>query len=189
MWLCHIEVRGRCQAVIGDRQFGWNVARLATAMPNVFRPELESDGDDPPGFRAARDKIAARAGAARLGASVYRLPPGESVCPYHWEAAEEEMLIVLIGTPSVRTPEGWRELGPGDVVSFPVGEAGGHQVANFSDADADVLLISELEPVAVTGYPDSDKVGVFGPMRALFRRGDAVDYYEGESAPDTMPPA
>ena len=157
-------------------------------MENVFRPVLETDAEDPPGFRAARDRIAARAGSWRLGASVYRLPPGESVCPYHWEAVEEEMLIVLSGAPSVRTPEGWRTLRPGDVVSFPTGEAGAHQVSNLSGEESDVLLVSELRDVAVTGYPDSDKVGVFGPMRALFRRGDEVDYYDGESAPDTMPP-
>src|SRR5215212_6394235 len=134
-------------------------------MTNVFRPELEPGDEGPPGFRAARDRIAARAGSSRLGASVYRLPPGESVCPYHWEAVEEEMLIVLSGAPSVRTPEGWRTLRPGDVVAFAAGEAGAHQVSNFSDQDSDVLLVSELRDVAVTAYPDSDKVGVFGPMR------------------------
>jgi uncharacterized cupin superfamily protein len=158
-------------------------------MPNVFRPELQPGREGPPGFQASRDRIAARAGSSRLGASVYRLPPGESVCPYHWEGDEEEMLIVLAGTPSVRTPQGWRAVRPGDVVSFAPGEAGAHQVANFSEADADVLLVSEMSHASIAVYPDSDKVGVFGPVDALFRRGDAVDYFDGESAPDTMPPA
>ena len=150
-------------------------------MANVFRPVLETDDDDPAGFRAARDRIAARAGAQRLGASVYRLPPGEAVCPYHWHAVEEELLVVLTGTPSVRTADGWRDLAPGDVVAFPIGAAGAHQVANRSGADADVLLVSQMRDAEVCGYPDSDKLGVFGPTRALFRRGDAVDYYDGES--------
>ena len=158
-------------------------------MTNVFRPQLETDDEDPPGFRAARDRVAARAGAQRLGASVYRLPPGEAVCPYHWHGVEEELLVVMAGTPSVRGPDGWRELRPGDVVAFPVGEAGAHEVANRSGEVADVLLISGMAEVEVCGYPDSDKLGVFGPTRALFRRGDAVDYYEGEAGPDTMPPA
>lgn len=157
-------------------------------MENVFRPVLETDPDDPAGFRAACDRIAARAGSQRLGASVYRLPPGESVCPYHWHGAEEELLIVLSGTPSVRTVEGWRDLRAGDVVAFSVGEGGGHQVANRSEADADVLLVSQMCEVEVCGYPDSDKLGIFGPTRALFRRGDQVDYYDGEAPPDTMPP-
>src|SRR3954469_20115519 len=120
-------------------------------MANVFRPELESDDEDPQGFRATRDRVGARAGGQRLGASVYRLTPGQAVCPYHWEGCEEEMLIVLSGEPSVRTPEGWRDLSPGDVVAFPVGEAGAHQVANRSGADADVLLISEVAAVAISG--------------------------------------
>jgi uncharacterized cupin superfamily protein len=152
-------------------------------MTNVFRPELETDDTDPPGFRAARDRVGAKAGAKRLGASVYRLPPGEAVCPYHWEGSEEEMLIVLSGEPSVRTPEGWRELAAGDVVAFVAGEAGAHQVANRSGSDADVLLISEVAPIGITGYPDSDKLGIFGPVTKLFRSGDDVDYYDGESPP------
>jgi uncharacterized cupin superfamily protein len=152
-------------------------------MANLFQPDLETDEEDPPGFRAARDRIAARVGAQRLGASLYRLPPGESVCPYHWHGVEEEMLIVIAGAPSVRTPEGWRDLQPGEVVAFPAGEAGAHQVANRSGAEADVLLVSQMRAVEVCGYPDSGKLGVFGPVRALFRRGDEVDYYDGESPP------
>src|SRR4051794_37452086 len=109
------------------------------ARPNLFRPVLETDDEDPAGFRAARDRLGARAGSRRLGASLYRLAPGESVCPYHWHAGEEELLLVISGRASVRTPDGWRELAPGDVVSFPIGEAGSHQVANGSSEDADVL--------------------------------------------------
>jgi uncharacterized cupin superfamily protein len=152
-------------------------------MTNVFRPQLVADEQDPAGFRAARDRVGARAGARRLGASVYRLPPGESVCPYHWEGDIEELLIVLSGTPSVRTPAGWRDLAAGEVMSFPAGEAGAHQVANRSTEDTDVLLISEMAGVEMSSYPDSGKIGVFGPLRALFRHADEVDYYDGEAYP------
>ena len=36
------------------------------------------------------------------------------------------------GSPMLRTPEGERELRPGEVVAFPLGEAGAHQVINRS---------------------------------------------------------
>ena len=49
-------------------------------------------------------------GRARTGASVYELPPGQSICPYHYEYGEEEWLLVLEGTASVRTPEGTEPL-------------------------------------------------------------------------------
>src|SRR3954451_7389632 len=158
-------------------------------MENLFRPVLETDEEDPPGFRAAGDRIGARAGGWRLGATLYRLPSGESICPYHWHALEEEMLVVISGTPSLRTPDGWRELEPGDVAAFVIGEAGAHQVANFSDEPADVLLVSANREADVCVYPDSGKVGVFSPsMRSLFSSESEVDYYVGESPPDRMPP-
>ncbi len=159
-------------------------------MPNVFRPVLEADPEEPPGFRVSRDRVASRAGAQRLEASVYRLPPGEAVCPYHWHSRKEEMLVVIAGIPSVRTPEGWRDLRPGEVVAFPAGREGIHQVANRSGEDADVLLVAQWSDVDVCGYPDSGKVGIYGTASdGLFREGDTVDYYDGETAPDTMPPA
>ena len=92
------------------------------------------------------------------------------------------------GTPSLRTPGGWRELALGEVVAFGVGEAGAHQIANRSEAPVRFLSFSNLATEVVV-YPDSDKVGAFedapqgGGLRLLFRRGDAVDYYEGETAP------
>ena len=49
------------------------------------------------------------------------MPPGEKLWPYHWELGCEEFLVVVSGTPTVRTPEGERELAPGDVVHFPEG--------------------------------------------------------------------
>ena len=72
-------------------------------------------------------------GAAETGLSVYELPPGQAICPYHYEYGEDEWLLVLAGRPSVRTPEGTDELEPWDVVFFPKGPDGAHQVMNDAD--------------------------------------------------------
>ena len=45
-------------------------------------------------------------GATRTGTSVYELPPGQAICPYHYEYGEEEWLLVLVGRPTLRTPAG-----------------------------------------------------------------------------------
>jgi quercetin dioxygenase-like cupin family protein len=90
------------------------------------------DEDDPPGFQARSASLGASLGAARLGMTVYDLPPGEAVCPYHFHWGDEEWLIVVAGTPTLRTPEGERTLEPGDVVCFPVGPSGAHRVGNAS---------------------------------------------------------
>ena len=154
------------------------------ARASVLHPDFDS-ADDLPGFAGRWARVARQAGAERLGASLYELPAGQAICPYHFELTNEEMLVVLEGRPSVRTPEGWRDLARGDVVAFPRGEAGAHQVANRSEGPARVLMVSEMADVDVTIYPDSEKVGVFDSSgrRQLFREPDAVDYWEGESPP------
>jgi uncharacterized cupin superfamily protein len=125
-------------------------------------------------------------GAAKSGASLYELPPGEALCPYHYEYGEEEWLLVLGGRVTIRTPEGTEELGPHELVFFPNGPQGAHQVRNDSDAPVRVLMWSTIETPSVTAYPDSDKVGVYVHPREeslLVRRSSAVDYYDGERAP------
>lgn len=152
---------------------------------NIFAPKLEWDADDPEGFRGGYARLGPQIGAKRLAATLYELPPGQAICPYHYEAGDEEFLIVLSGTATVRHPNGTQELGAGDTVCFAEGPAGAHQVANRSTEPIRVLMLSTRRDPAVAVYPDSDKVGVFtlgeDRVRLLFRRADAVDYYDGEA--------
>ena len=145
-------------------------------------PPVTYDPEDPAGFEAGLFRPGPDLGARRTGASLYVLPPGQALCPYHYELAEEEWLLVLSGRATVRDPDGTHELGPMELVFFPTGPDGAHQVRNDSDEEVRVLMWSETPETSSTVYPDSDKVGVYAPgMRHLFRRGDEVDYYEGET--------
>jgi len=56
-----------------------------------------------------------------LGASVYELPPGGR-STYHFHHGSEEILVVLRGRLTLRTPDGERELEAGEVVHFPSGK-------------------------------------------------------------------
>ena len=120
--------------------------------------------------------------------SLYELSPGNSICPYHWHAANEELLIVLGGTPMLRTPDGERDLDEGEVVAFPIGERGAHKVTNCADRPVRVLMASELNAPEVAVYPDSEKVMARQQapgtpatgVRAIFRFEDGVDYWDGE---------
>ena len=114
--------------------------------------------------------------------SIYELPPGQAICPYHYEYAEEEWLIVLEGTPTLRTPSGSSVLAPWDVVVFPVGPSGAHGVRNETSDPVRVMMFSEVRTPAVTVYPDSDKIGAFtgNDDTALFVRSTKVEYFEGE---------
>jgi uncharacterized cupin superfamily protein len=156
--------------------------------PNLFQPAFDEE-EKQPGFAHRRARLGRQAGSALLGASLYELDPGNAVCPYHWHGAEEEMLIVVSGRPSLRTPEGWRELEAGAVVAFATGADGAHQVANRSSERVTVLLLSETKDPEVCAYPDSRKVMADARLRCpdeishLWRLDDSVDYYDGERPP------
>jgi uncharacterized cupin superfamily protein len=151
---------------------------------SIADPEITYDEADPDGFRAGMFRIGALLGAKRTGASVYELPPGQALCPYHYECGEEEWLLVLDGEAAVRHPEGTHVLRTGDVAFFETGPAGAHQVRNDSDLTVRVLMWSEVVVPTATVYPDSDKVGVWTGNEdddVLVRRSSRVDYYDGEA--------
>ena len=146
---------------------------------NLYELETAQDEGDPPGYETPYVRVGPRIGASLLGASIYVLNEGQSVCPYHYEFGNEEWLLVLEGRPTLRTPEGEQELEPGDVVCFPDGPEGAHKATNRRRDTARIVILSTKHDPAIAVYPDSDKIGVWPPGK-LFRAGDAVDYWEGE---------
>jgi uncharacterized cupin superfamily protein len=146
---------------------------------NLFDVETKRDDDDPPGYETPYARIGPLIGASALGASVYDLGPGQSVCPYHYELGYEEWLFVLTGSPTLRDSDGEHELAPGDVVLFPDGPDGAHKVTNRGEGVVRIAILSNKGEPGIAVYPDSGKVGVF-PMNKIFRLEDAVDYWDGE---------
>jgi uncharacterized cupin superfamily protein len=147
---------------------------------NLFDVEVTKDEDDPDGYHASYARIAPLVEGRLLGLSVYELPPGQSICPYHYEIGFEEWLFVLRGRPTLRTPAGDRELRAWDVVFFPDGPDGAHKVTNNTGETLRVAMLSNKGDPGAAIYPDSDKVGIFPPNK-LFRLADAVDYWDGEA--------
>lgn len=151
---------------------------------NIFRIDTEIDETDPEGYGAGMARFGPSIGAALLGGTVYELPPGTSICPYHYEYGDEEWLLVLDGTAAVRHPKGEDELEPGDVVCFPTGPDGAHKVTNRTDSKLRVLMLSTKSPVTVAVYPDSDKIGVYpgDPLdTVMVRRESSVGYWDRET--------
>lgn len=150
----------------------------------IKSPQFEYDSDDPDGFRSGLARLGKLLGGAEeSGVSVYELPPGQAICPYHYEVGEEEWLLVLEGEPTLRHPEGSERLGPWDVVFFEKGPAGAHGIRNETDATVRVLMFSTVVVPTATVYPDSDKVGVWTgdpETDVMVRRESKVDYFDGE---------
>jgi uncharacterized cupin superfamily protein len=111
---------------------------------NLFDPAWEFEGEQGDGTaRAVR--LGALAGAERLGATLYELEPGAFASPLHFHHGAEELLFVIDGEPTLRTGTGeedTRPLATGEVVSFPPGREGTHQILNRSAAPARVLVCS-----------------------------------------------
>ena len=155
---------------------------------NIHKPDFDEPREQA-GFRAHRARIGRQAGAVKLGASLWEVPPGEAAYPFHFHLGEEELVVVLSGRPTLRDPSGERELEEGDVIAFVRGEDGAHQLVNRSYEPVRFLAISTSDAPDIVIYPDSGKVGCYerrpdgGGLRELHFRTNAVDYYAGESPP------
>ena len=157
---------------------------MSTARrPVVNAPTVEvqavEETELPPGFRARHRQLGPLLGGEMLGATVYELDPGERSGPYHYELGNEECLLVLEGTPTLRHPDGRDVLEVGEMVVFSEGPDGAHQLINESRAVARVLILSSMREPYGCAYPDSAKLSTLG---GVFRLADAVDYWDGESA-------
>jgi uncharacterized cupin superfamily protein len=152
--------------------------------PNVFASEFEYDNEDPDDYRAGMIRVGQQAGGQELSVKLFEIPPGRSLCPYHYEYVEE-WLIVLDGPVIVRVPDGEQQLGRGDIARYPPGPDGAHKVSNTGAEAARILMFSSAAEPAVAVYPDSDKIGVWPGNRRdnlMLRREDGQrDYYDRET--------
>jgi uncharacterized cupin superfamily protein len=152
---------------------------------NVFN--LHGDewdrSEDRPGWRSKDAWVGAHIGAELLGGSMYELEAGDRLWPYHTHHANEEWVVVVRGEPTLRTHEGERQLQEGDVVAFPRGKQGAHQIRNDTDRPIRVLMLSSTIKPDIVEYLDTGKIGarsVAGERILLARPGPELDYWEGE---------
>jgi len=151
---------------------------------NLFADHEWDATNDRDGFRHSRVAAGKQLGARLLGGSLYELPPGERTWPYHYEDGCEEWLLAVSGRPTLRGPDGERELAAGDLAVFVEGPEGAHQVINNTDEVCRVLILSSKAPIAVVHYPESGKVGIWTQSEGyetMLRSDATVDYWEGEA--------
>ena len=159
------------------------------SRPNVNEPRWDAEQDTGP-FRWKRAFVGRQAGARDLGASVFEVPPGASTFPLHAHHANEEILVVLAGRPTLRTADGGRSLEEGDLVSFTTGRAGAHRIDNRTEQPVRVLIVSTMVGPEVVEHLDSEKIyarsyppGAEPPRGAvdvMVKRDDNREFFEGE---------
>jgi uncharacterized cupin superfamily protein len=126
-----------------------------------------------------------RLGSELLGATIFQAEPGTAGV-YHLHHANEEWLIILEGTPTLRTPAGEHELRPGQTVVFRRGADGAHAISNYSGRSARWLMFSTMNHPDVCEYPDAEVIGVFvgeapipgrdAPFEGFFKPSSAIAY-------------
>jgi uncharacterized cupin superfamily protein len=142
---------------------------------SLLAPEFDHSSERD-GYRWRGARVGQAVRAEEIGGCVYELAGGQRTYPYHFHHGMEEWLIVVAGSPTLRTPGGERMLREGDTVCFPVGPDGAHQVTG----PGTVLIVSDNRVVPeVIEYPDSGKLAA-SPPGNTFRLADSVDYWDGE---------
>lgn len=150
---------------------------------NLLRVELEPYDEGPEGHRFAFRSFGGALGTKATGMTVYELEPGQASWPYHFELAEEELLFVIAGELTLRTPDGERTLRVGDLVVFPPGATGAHAVRNDGSEIARYAMPSSRSPHGhATVYPDSETFQIYGPgFHHRGRLGEKTEYWDGHS--------
>lgn len=122
---------------------------------------------------------------------MFELPSGTSSFPLHIHHANEELIIVLSGCPTLRTLDGEHQLAPGEVVACPVGRSGAHRLDNRAGEPARVVIVSTMVAPELNEYPDTGKVWArtYPPGEELSAEDveliaspeQQLDYLEGET--------
>lgn len=165
------RILGRC--LEARREVYVNRINLSEIAPERFS---EHDG----AYAGKVYEIGLPIGARKLGYRLSELPPGKKFCPMHAHTMEEEVFLMLEGEALLRTPRGDYPCRQGDVIAFPVGDAGAHQVVNVSDRPCRIFMLGMDDRNEIAFYPESNKVLLRGRDRLIVRAAPALDYYDGE---------
>ena len=145
------------------------------APSNVWKVKCQGEGWEP-GVRGQR--LLDRPEGTRLVSAVWELDPGARSPKYHLHHATEEMLLVLKGEPTLRTPAGERQLEEGDVVHFPIGATGAHEVINRSQRPVRYLMIAAHSTFDAIEYIDDSSVVVYSYTDSLLQDGQLFFTHE-----------
>ena len=138
-------------------------------MVSIYSKSYDSLGDQP-WQGGAYSKAFPR--GEDIGASLYVLKPGATTGNYHFHHGIEEILILIEGQPTLRTPQGKRVLDLGEVVHFEKGYTGAHQIINHTDQEVRLVMMSNQASPDVVEYPDQKLMSVMA--RSKSENGDPL---------------
>jgi uncharacterized cupin superfamily protein len=126
-------------------------------MANMYDNDWGEQPEDWSGGGALAKRLTPGGYGNMLGASLYELGPG-NFAVYHAHHGSEELLLVLRGRPTLRTPDGERVLEEGEAVHFTTGPAGAHGLRNDTDEPVRFVMAGVRVTPEVVEYPDLGQV-------------------------------
>ena len=131
-------------------------------------------------------------GAQKLGYNLTCVPPGKAAYPFHSHRINEEMVLIVAGTGTLRLGSERFALRAGDVVAMPAGgPETAHQIINTGDEELRYLAVATKIGPEICDYPDSGKFGVYSEVAPgkdgqpqffyfMGRESQCLDYWDGE---------
>jgi uncharacterized cupin superfamily protein len=154
-------------------------------MPHIITPDpgtfSQGQFNRPPfGLLTMLPNMHKEAGAKNLIFDLRTLPPKEFSFPYHYHRNAEEVMYVISGSLTLRSPGGFSVIHEGQVLFCETGEQGAHQFFNHTDTPCTYFDVKTFFGMDVVVYPDSDKI-MISQYNETFEVSSKVDYFTGES--------
>ncbi len=108
-----------------------------------------------------------------------KLNPENYSFPYHFHRNAEELILIISGSMTIRTPEGLKIAKSGQMVFFEIGETSAHQFYNHDKVSCVYLDLMTTVGMDVCEYPDSGKINI-SPFMESYEKNTQVDYNKGE---------
>jgi uncharacterized cupin superfamily protein len=153
-------------------------------MATIFKNDKIEFKEDPnkiDNYRlfTASPRLASVVNSRNLIFDLRLLNPGQFSFPYHFHRNAEELMMIISGSMTMRSPDGFEIVTKGDIVFIELGETGAHQFFNHCDEPCTYLDIRTLIGIDVVEYPDSGKINIM-PGFEVFEKSSRVDYFKGE---------
>src|SRR5436190_9289817 len=132
-------------------------ARVSPMDSNIWTDDWGEQSEDWSGGGGRFKRLPRAEDSPGLGVTVGELDPGNFVV-YHFHHAWEELLVVLRGRPTLRTPAGERQLAEGESAYFPLGAEGAHGLRNETAEQVRYLMASTISSPEVVEYPDLKQI-------------------------------
>ncbi len=153
-------------------------------MATIFKNDkiqFKHDADKIDNFRllTASPRLSTTVNAKNMVFDLRMLNPGQFSFPYHFHRNAEELMMIISGSMTLRSPGGFEIVGKGDIVFIEMGESGAHQFFNHTTEPCTYLDLRTIYGIDVVEYPDSGKINIL-PAFEVFEKNSKVNYFKGE---------